>query len=96
VNWLQVIGEGWAAPLKGFMREGVLLQTIHFNSVLVDPFNLTGSKGILEQPTDFFAFNRTLPPKRVSMSVPIILPITAYTKAAIDKGTRNAVSAIHY
>lgn len=21
LNWLQTIGEGWAAPLKGFMRE---------------------------------------------------------------------------
>jgi len=40
VNWLQTIGEGWAAPLKGFMREGELLQTIHFNSLLVDPYNL--------------------------------------------------------
>ena len=26
VNWLQVVGEGWAAPLKGFMREGTLVQ----------------------------------------------------------------------
>jgi 3'-phosphoadenosine 5'-phosphosulfate synthase len=92
VNWLQVIAEGWAAPLKGFMREGTLLQTIHFNSVLVDPFNLTGSKGILERPTDFMAFNGTTPPKRVSMSVPIILPITAYTKAMIETSGKRAVA----
>ena len=26
VNWLQTVAEGWAAPLKGFMREGTLLQ----------------------------------------------------------------------
>ena len=39
----QVIGEGWAAPLKGFMREGALLQTLHFNSLLIDPFNVTGA-----------------------------------------------------
>ena len=26
INWLQVIGEGWAAPLKGFLREGPLMQ----------------------------------------------------------------------
>lgn len=44
VNWLQTVAEGWAAPLKGFMREGALLQTLHFNSILVDPFNITGSK----------------------------------------------------
>eukprot|EP01044_Picomonas_judraskeda_P044804 COSAG03_NODE_24233_length_274_cov_0.502857_1_plen_60_part_10 len=34
VHWLQVLGEGWAAPLRGFMREGVLLEPLHFNSVL--------------------------------------------------------------
>ena len=38
----QVIGEGWASPMKGFMREGALLQTIHFASLLVDPANTTG------------------------------------------------------
>jgi hypothetical protein len=30
LNWLQTIGEGWASPLKGFMREGTLLETLHF------------------------------------------------------------------
>ncbi|POM57798.1 Sulfate adenylyltransferase, partial [Phytophthora palmivora] len=36
VHWLQVIGEGWAAPLRGFMRESVYLQSLHFSSVLYD------------------------------------------------------------
>lgn len=83
VNWLQTVGEGWAAPLKGFMREGALLQTLHFNSLLVDPYNITGSKGMTERQTDFLNFE-SVPPKRVSMSVPIVLPITAYTKASIE------------
>ena len=43
LNWLQVVGEGWAAPLRGFMREGALLETLHFNSITVDPFNITGN-----------------------------------------------------
>jgi 3'-phosphoadenosine 5'-phosphosulfate synthase len=43
LQWLQVIAEGWAAPLTGFMREGALLQTLHFNSLLVDSNNYTGS-----------------------------------------------------
>ena len=30
VNWLQVISERAAAPMRGFMREN-LLQTLHFN-----------------------------------------------------------------
>lgn len=52
----KVIGEGWASPLKGFMREGALLQTIHFASLLVDPANTTGetsnsSEGIMPSRT---------------------------------------------
>lgn len=94
VNWMQTIAEGWAAPLRGFMREGALLQTIHFNSLLVDPFNITGSKGLLESQTNFMDF-KTVPPKRVSMSVPIVLPITAYTKAAIDHSGKKAVALVN-
>jgi 3'-phosphoadenosine 5'-phosphosulfate synthase len=91
VNWLQTIAEGWAAPLKGFMREGTLLQTIHFNSILVDPHNLTGSKNFNEMQTNFLDF-KTVPPKRVSMSVPIVLPITDYTKAEIENSGKKAVA----
>jgi 3'-phosphoadenosine 5'-phosphosulfate synthase len=94
VNWLQTIGEGWAAPLKGFMREGTLLQTIHFNSILVDPYNLTGSKLFNEMQTNFLDF-KTVPPKRVSMSVPIVLPITAYTKAQIESSNMGAVALVN-
>lgn len=53
LNWLQTIGEGWAAPLKGFMREGALVQTLHHNSLLVDPYNVTGHKGALETATEW-------------------------------------------
>jgi 3'-phosphoadenosine 5'-phosphosulfate synthase len=95
VNWLQTVAEGWAAPLKGFMREGILLQTMHFNSMLVDPKNITGSKAINEMPTDFLDFDRTVPPKRVSMSVPIVLPCTAYTKAGIEKSGKKAVALVN-
>lgn len=94
VNWLQTIGEGWAAPLKGFMREGTLLQTIHFNSILVDPYNLTGSKSFNEMQTNFLDF-KTVPPKRVSMSVPIVLPITAFTKAQIETSGKSAVALVN-
>lgn len=94
VNWLQTIAEGWAAPLKGFMREGALLQTIHFNSILVDPFNITGSKAINEMKTNFLNFDMK-PPKRVSMSVPIVLPITEYTKAAIEGSGKRAVTLMN-
>ncbi|KAE8654039.1 ATP sulfurylase 2 [Hibiscus syriacus] len=33
VEWVHVICEGWASPLKGFMREDEYLQSLHFNSL---------------------------------------------------------------
>ncbi|KAA8528733.1 hypothetical protein F0562_036088 [Nyssa sinensis] len=31
LEWVQVISEGWASPLRGFMREDEYLQSLHFN-----------------------------------------------------------------
>ncbi|KOX68057.1 Bifunctional 3'-phosphoadenosine 5'-phosphosulfate synthase [Melipona quadrifasciata] len=36
VQWLQVLAEGWAAPLTGFMREYQYLQTQHLKCLLED------------------------------------------------------------
>lgn len=33
MEWIHVLSEGWASPLKGFMREDEYLQTIHFNCI---------------------------------------------------------------
>ncbi|KAF6031277.1 PAPSS2 [Bugula neritina] len=33
-QWLQILSEGWASPLKGFMRERQYLQTQHFGCLL--------------------------------------------------------------
>jgi len=92
VNWLQVVAEGWASPLKGFMREGTLLETLHFNSILVDPFNLTGNIGHEASMTDFQNFPNRPPPTRVSMSVPITLAITDFQKLAIEESGKTSVA----
>ncbi|XP_055844493.1 bifunctional 3'-phosphoadenosine 5'-phosphosulfate synthase isoform X2 [Episyrphus balteatus] len=34
LQWVQVLSEGWAFPLKGFMRESEYLQALHFNTIL--------------------------------------------------------------
>ncbi len=34
LQWVQVLGEGWASPLNGFMREREFLQCQHFNCLL--------------------------------------------------------------
>ncbi|ONK56414.1 uncharacterized protein A4U43_C10F8370 [Asparagus officinalis] len=31
LEWIHVVSEGWASPLKGFMREEEYLQCLHFN-----------------------------------------------------------------
>ncbi|XP_039207941.1 bifunctional 3'-phosphoadenosine 5'-phosphosulfate synthase 2 isoform X3 [Crotalus tigris] len=36
LQWVQVLSEGWATPLKGFMREKEYLQVIHFGTLLND------------------------------------------------------------
>jgi 3'-phosphoadenosine 5'-phosphosulfate synthase len=94
LNWLQTIGEGWASPLKGFMREGTLLETLHFNSILTDPFNLTGNAGRLERQTNFDVFPEHAARARVSMSVPITLSCSSYTKAAIEASEKRAVALV--
>jgi 3'-phosphoadenosine 5'-phosphosulfate synthase len=93
LNWLQTIAEGWAAPLRGFMREGVLLQTLHFNSILIDPYDVRGMKNAITSKTDFNKFD-SHPPERVSMSVPIVLPATDFTKREIESSGKNAVALV--
>ncbi|XP_010532585.1 PREDICTED: ATP sulfurylase 1, chloroplastic isoform X1 [Tarenaya hassleriana] len=36
LQWVHVLSEGWASPLRGFMRESEFLQTLHFNSLRLD------------------------------------------------------------
>ena len=31
IQWIHVLSEGWASPLRGFMQEEEFLQTLHFN-----------------------------------------------------------------
>ncbi|KAK3417466.1 hypothetical protein EUGRSUZ_H03408 [Eucalyptus grandis] len=36
LEWVHVLSEGWASPLRGFMRESEFLQTLHFNALRLD------------------------------------------------------------
>ncbi|XP_031270032.1 ATP sulfurylase 2 [Pistacia vera] len=40
LEWAHVISEGWASPLRGFMRENEYLQSLHFNSVKLGDGNI--------------------------------------------------------
>lgn len=43
LEWVHVISEGWASPLKGFMREDEYLQSLHFNSLRIKNENGNGN-----------------------------------------------------
>lgn len=51
MQWLQVLAEGWASPLDGFMKEREYLQTLHFNC-LQDTDNINQSVPIVLSATD--------------------------------------------
>ncbi|KAJ3679820.1 hypothetical protein LUZ60_016098 [Juncus effusus] len=36
LEWVHVLSEGWASPLKGFMRENEYLQCLHFNCLKLE------------------------------------------------------------
>ncbi|KAJ7979971.1 ATP sulfurylase [Quillaja saponaria] len=36
IQWVHVLSEGWASPLRGFMKQSEFLQTLHFNSLRLD------------------------------------------------------------
>lgn len=44
LQWAQVIAEGWATPLEGFMREKEFLECIHFKTLTVN--NMVHSQSI--------------------------------------------------
>nr|XP_022905965.1 bifunctional 3'-phosphoadenosine 5'-phosphosulfate synthase-like [Onthophagus taurus] len=41
LQWVQILSEGWASPLKGFMREDEYLQTLHFNCLKTNQDEIT-------------------------------------------------------
>ncbi|KAG8435541.1 hypothetical protein GDO86_013467, partial [Hymenochirus boettgeri] len=59
LQWVQVLSEGWATPLKGFMREREYLQAIHFDTLLDD-----GNHNLC---TNFNGGS-------INQSIPIVLP----------------------
>ncbi|KAI6234592.1 Bifunctional 3'-phosphoadenosine 5'-phosphosulfate synthase [Aphelenchoides fujianensis] len=81
LQWLQVLAEGWASPLSGFMRERQYLQTLHFGQLFDlknkwPEFGESTSNGVL--PEDDVALLNA-----VNQSVPIVLPINDEQKAQL-------------
>lgn len=73
LQWLQVLAEGWATPLSGFMRERQYLQCLHYGQIydLKKKCRMPGEDKDSEIEDDYPMFSST-----ISQSVPIVLPIT--------------------
>uniref|UniRef100_A0A0N4ZPY8 APS kinase n=1 Tax=Parastrongyloides trichosuri TaxID=131310 RepID=A0A0N4ZPY8_PARTI len=80
LQWTQVLAEGWASPLNGFMRERQYLQSLHFGQVFD---NLTKFD---ESSIEKFTSDVTRPS---SQSIPIVLTINK--QKVIDIGSHSQV-----
>ncbi|XP_069836437.1 bifunctional 3'-phosphoadenosine 5'-phosphosulfate synthase 2 isoform X2 [Dendropsophus ebraccatus] len=74
LQWVQVLSEGWATPLKGFMREREYLQVLHFDTLLDGgvinlsiPIVLPVSSEDKERLSDATAFALVYEGKRVAI-----------------------------
>ncbi|VDO60577.1 unnamed protein product [Heligmosomoides polygyrus] len=76
VQWLQVLSEGWATPLPGFMRERQYLQALHFGQLLD-----LKRKTVFPGEEDDGAEDPWPMDEPVNQSVPIVLPITDEQKS---------------
>lgn len=78
----QVLGEGWASPLSGFMRERQYLQVLHWGSILDLKHKTVFPGEEIQQTEDEWHLQATL-----NQSIPIVLPINDEQKVAIMPGT---------
>ncbi|XP_030058939.1 bifunctional 3'-phosphoadenosine 5'-phosphosulfate synthase 2 isoform X1 [Microcaecilia unicolor] len=72
LQWVQILSEGWATPLKGFMREREYLQVIHFNTLLDD--------GLGNSATPL----QTTLGGLINQSIPIVLAVFSKDKERLD------------
>ena len=85
----QVLGEGWARPLKGFMREKEFLQSQHFNCLLgqgevgLSWTNFLVNLLSTSKPPHTKVFT-PLPQGATNQSIPIVLAVSAADKARAE------------
>uniref|UniRef100_A0A1I7YET7 APS kinase n=1 Tax=Steinernema glaseri TaxID=37863 RepID=A0A1I7YET7_9BILA len=92
LQWLQVLAEGWASPLKGFMRERQYLQCLFYGQLLDTERDCTiPSDGSIQIRQDGYCR------EPMNQSVPIVLPIDETVKAAISKdgSLMSEIALIH-
>lgn len=86
LQWLQVLSEGWATPLTGFMRERQYLQCMHFGQLL----DLKNKVAFVGEKDDGKEDPWPLM-EEINQSVPIVLPISDDVKASLEGVARIAL-----
>ncbi|XP_056386011.1 bifunctional 3'-phosphoadenosine 5'-phosphosulfate synthase 2 isoform X1 [Hyla sarda] len=79
LQWVQVLSEGWATPLKGFMREREYLQVLHFDTLLDDA-----------KHNSDLTFSKSLGGV-INLSIPIVLPVSSEDKEKLSDTTAFAL-----
>ncbi|XP_040293321.1 bifunctional 3'-phosphoadenosine 5'-phosphosulfate synthase 2 isoform X2 [Bufo bufo] len=80
LQWVQVLSEGWATPLKGFMREREYLQVLHFDTLLDDT----------RHNSDILC-SKSLG-GIINLSIPIVLPVSTEDKERLSNAKEFALS----
>lgn len=86
LQWLQVLAEGWATPLTGFMRERQYLQCMHFGQLL----DLKNKVAFVGEKDDGKEDSWPLTDE-INQSIPIVLPISDNVKKSLDGFKRIAL-----
>uniref|UniRef100_A0A7E4VYI6 APS kinase n=1 Tax=Panagrellus redivivus TaxID=6233 RepID=A0A7E4VYI6_PANRE len=94
LQWLQVLAEGWATPLTGFMRERQYLQSLHYAQIfdLKKKCTLPGQEDAVEDPA--LVDNYPFYDNSISQSIPIVLPITDEVKEQLKVVNGSVGSAV--
>ncbi|XP_064641751.1 bifunctional 3'-phosphoadenosine 5'-phosphosulfate synthase-like isoform X3 [Lineus longissimus] len=75
LQWVQVLAEGWATPLTGFMREREYLQSQHFGCLL-DGIQYSNQYVISQYNTSLCGVT--------NQSIPIVLPVQTEDKESLQ------------
>jgi 3'-phosphoadenosine 5'-phosphosulfate synthase len=104
LQWLQVLAEGWATPLSGFMRERQYLQCLHYGQLLdlKKKCKIPGEamddddEKEKEEEDDDQLLNDSYPffDECISQSIPIVLPIDEKLKETLKAKESETISMI--
>ncbi|KAI3352387.1 hypothetical protein L3Q82_005353 [Scortum barcoo] len=101
MQWVQVLAEGWATPLNGFMREREYLQCLHFDCLL-DEFDWYILQLLSSQMDEIWTVGQTKQAIKnmstlrsnsgvINLSVPVVLPVSSADKERLDGVTAMAL-----